>query len=124
MTKQHTPTEPKIGDAIKGSWRDEATGKTYYGEGIVRQFPAGLFVESKSGITPLDCFFHFSEILPEDCQSKEDGICQLSVDSCKQCEVTELSNEEIDSLWESASGSTLREKWRNLARSIEKLLNN
>lgn len=54
---------PKVGDYIRGSWRDEATGKTFYTEGTVREYPAGLFVQFEDeGITPLKCFFHFSEI--------------------------------------------------------------
>lgn len=57
--------EIKVGDYIKGSWRDEATGKTYYGEGLVIKELAGLFVQAPndSGITPLNDFFHISQVI-------------------------------------------------------------
>lgn len=58
-----TGSDIKVGDFIKGSWRDDATGKTYYAEGTVREYPAGLFVQFEDeGVTALKSFFHFSEI--------------------------------------------------------------
>jgi hypothetical protein len=68
-TLNKTKEEPKVkeGDFIKGSWKDEATQKTYFEEGTVKMFPAGLFVENKDGgITPLKDFFHFSQITKEE----------------------------------------------------------
>jgi hypothetical protein len=56
--------EIKEGDYVKGSWLDEATGKTYYSEGTVIKEPAGLFVEDpdRYGITPLKDFFHITSV--------------------------------------------------------------
>ncbi|MEK6882696.1 MAG: hypothetical protein AABY22_23945, partial [Nanoarchaeota archaeon] len=56
--------EPEEGDFVSGSWLDSITSKTYFTEGVVKRFPAGLFVEQLdgTGITPLNDFFHFSKI--------------------------------------------------------------
>lgn len=51
-----------LGDWIAGSWQDPPTGKTYAAEGVIKSFPAGVFVESEGGgITPINLFFYIRE---------------------------------------------------------------
>ena len=59
--------EFKVGDDVRGSWRDEATGKTYYQEGKIVHYPeTGLWVQSQpdGGITPLKSFFSINKYDP------------------------------------------------------------
>lgn len=58
--KNNLIDEVKEGDEVRGSFKDEATGKTYYTTGkiITNSKSKQSFVENETGgITPLEDFF-------------------------------------------------------------------
>lgn len=65
--------ELKDGDYVRGAWRSPETKQVFETEGVIKTYPAGLFVDSpgEKGSTPLKLFFRVDELRRADVDTPE-----------------------------------------------------
>ncbi len=100
MENNNLIDDVKVGDNVRGSWREQCTGMTYYQEGVIIEHPkTGLWVQTESdgGITPLSIFFFLKKVdvpMPEDQKNTCDTCGSTTYDRgifsiCPECDAPE-----------------------------------